>query len=45
MVMAQGDQQKADYLLDCTWYEFYHRQDNHRRYVEWYNAEMKKQTT
>lgn len=45
LVMAQGDMQKADYLLDCTWYEYFTRREQMGDYVEWHNAEMKKATT
>ncbi|WP_165806557.1 hypothetical protein [Chitinophaga parva] len=41
LVMAQGDIQKADYLLDCTWYEYFTRREQMGDYVEWYNEQMK----
>jgi hypothetical protein len=43
--MAQGDVQKADYLLNCSWYEYCYRKDNYRKYVDWYNKEVKEVMT
>ncbi|WP_346318194.1 hypothetical protein [Chitinophaga sp. YIM B06452] len=41
LVMAQGDFEKADYLLNCSWFEYMYRRDQHRRYQEWYEKQMK----
>ena len=41
LIMAQGDVQKADYLLDCTWYEYLYRKKSYQKYNEWYAAELK----
>ena len=31
---AEGDQQKADYLFDCSYFEYYYRIRNYNRYID-----------
>lgn len=40
MIMAQGDIQKADYILDATWYQYLSRKVNMQKYNEWLKKEM-----
>lgn len=40
MVMAQGDISKADYILDCNWYEYFYRKKTYTEYTEMVNAEL-----
>ncbi|WP_153816343.1 hypothetical protein [Chryseobacterium viscerum] len=35
--LADGDQQKADYILDCSVYEFYYRYKNIQEFITWKN--------
>lgn len=41
---ADGNQQKADYLLDCSYFEWYYRIAMYNNFVNWKNEEIKKQT-
>lgn len=43
MKVSEGDFQAADYFLDCSIFEFYHRLKTRNNYVDWYNKEMEKQ--
>lgn len=42
MRRAEGDQQKADYLFNCSYWEYYYRMMSHNQYVEWHNEQAKK---
>ena len=44
LIMCQGDVQKADYMLDCSWYEYMYRRENFKRYSEWYAEQVKDAT-
>ncbi len=38
---AQGNQQAADYLMDCGYFEYYYRVVKYNEYVKWHNEQMK----
>lgn len=38
---CDGDFGKADYMLNCSVFEFYSRVIARRRYVEWHNEKIK----
>lgn len=39
--IADGDQQKADYILNCSVYEFYYRYKNIQDFIAWKNEQSK----
>lgn len=42
--LADGDQQKADYILNCSVYEFYFRYRNIQEFITWKNENSKPKT-
>lgn len=45
MSRAEGDKQKADYLFDCSWFEYYWRIVEYNRYQERVKEQLEKQKT
>lgn len=43
MRYSEGDLEKSDYFIDCGWYEYYDRIRKKKEYIEWHNANLKKQ--
>lgn len=41
---AQGVQKEADYLMDCSWFEYYYRIVVYNNYAHEMEEEMKKAT-
>jgi hypothetical protein len=42
LVRAQGDQQKADYLMNCGYFEYYYRILQYNKYCDWHAEQLKK---
>lgn len=40
MMVGQGDQHKADYLIDCSVVEFYYRMTRYKAYSEAVKKQM-----
>lgn len=42
MKRAEGKQSEADYLMNCSYFEYYNRLLVYKRYAEWQKSEMDK---
>jgi len=45
LIRAEGKQSEADYLMDCSYQEYYYRALQYKKYCAWHKEKMNETKT